>query len=165
MPAFILPLAPGETAHIAPGLAEDLSALLAPLNDPSIQARLGEEREIDRWTEATGEGVIAEGERFPRRGGGWVQGQRYLLRQDGHAVAVLNLTLSQTGAGQETRVSNIYVLPACRRHGLAQSLLAQALRRHPRLVADSSFSAAGAALIGADRLATEVRVRRRVSPR
>lgn len=165
MPAFVLPLAPGEIAHIAPGLAEDLSALLAPINDPNIQARLGEERELERWTEERGEGVIAEGERFPRRGGGWVQGQRYLLCQDGRAVAVVNLTLSQTEGAQETRVSNVYVVPDCRRQGLAQSLLAQALRRHPRLVADSSFSAAGAALIGADRPAPDVRTRRRVSPR
>lgn len=146
MPVFKLPLARGETPHIE-GSAEQLAGLLAPPNDPMIVARVGEETLKDQWRDMHGNGMRYVGKRFSTRDG-WVQGERYLLFHDGHAVAVVNITHLKDGARKETRMSNVYVGPEVRRQGLASALLSRAFQDHPRLISDSHFSEAGAALLG-----------------
>jgi GNAT superfamily N-acetyltransferase len=150
VPAARLPLAPGETPDVAGAFAEQLRTLLAPLNDPAIQARLGEEVELAYGYDERGSWMVTQGERF-RIQGGWIQGQRYLrLDTLGQAMAVANITLrrQESRSRTEVRLSNIYVAPEYRRHGWASALIAQVQATHPKLVADSVLSEAGAALIG-----------------
>lgn len=146
MPAFRIPLAPGEDPSIS-GPAEQLSAFLAPPNDPSMVARMGEETLKDQWVDIHGRGERYQGQRFRHRDG-WVQGERYILSHANIAVAVLNVTQRRDNGRTQTRVSNVYVTPKLRRQGLASALLRRALSDHPKLFTDSSLSEAGAALMG-----------------
>lgn len=148
MPAVRLPLAAGETPQVEGAMAEQLSVLLAPVNDPTIQARLGQETMVGQGADDRGAWQVTRGETF-RNQNGWVQGQRYLrLSSDGHVMAMANVTLRRQGRRTEARLSNIYVAPAHRRQGWAGTLIAQVQNDHPKLVADSCLSEAGAELIG-----------------
>lgn len=163
MPAIRLPLAKGEQPHVDGATAEQLSALLAPLNAPSIQDRLGEEEEAAYGHDARGAWLVTQGERF-RTHDGWVQGKRYLrLDTLGQAMAVANVTQRRLNNRTEVRLSNIFVAPGHRRQGWASTLLQQVLADHPKLIADSTLSEAGAALIGqgAPEATAEPRRRRR----
>lgn len=92
--------------------------------------------------------LIAAGKRFKTREG-WVQGQRYLAKNDqGTIVGALNVTRFKQGRKESAVASNVFVDPAVRRQGVAAGLLQRALEDFPRLTADSSMSLAGAALTG-----------------
>lgn len=148
MPAVRLPLPPGETPQVEGAMAEQLSGLLAPVNDPSMQARLGDEQIAHHGVDAQGTWQVTQGERFSQRNG-WVQGRRYLrLDGDGQAMAVANVTLRRQGRRIEARLSNIFVAPDHRRQGWASRLVQQVQADFPALVCDSCFSEAGAALVG-----------------
>jgi len=148
MPAFTLPLARGETAHIGGEAAEALQAWLAPVGDGSIEARIGTETVVAEWRDAQGAWTHTRGERFRQRDGAWVEGHRYLWGPAAVPQAVVNLTLQGRGRSRQARVSNVFVAPAFRRQGWASALLARVAAEHPGLVADPSFSAQGAALVG-----------------
>lgn len=129
-------------------MAEQLRGWLMPVNDPAIQARVGQETLVDHGVDDHGRWLVTHGERF-RQTSGWVQGVRYLrLNVDGELVAVANVTLRRQGRHTEARLSNLYVAPEIRRQGWARRLILQVLADHPRLVGDSSLSEAGAATIG-----------------
>jgi GNAT superfamily N-acetyltransferase len=143
MPAFHLPTVNHVPASIE-GESEQLSAFLAPMNDPVMVARMGEETVVRN----EGALLVVKGERYTTREG-WVQGMRYLqLGLAGTPIAALNVTRTKQGGKTSTIASNVYVAPTHRRQGLASDLLAQAKADYPNLRADTSMSQAGAALTG-----------------
>lgn len=162
MPAIVLPLHDNAASPSLCSEAEGLSVFLALPGSPDIQARLGLESVV--FESATL--LIAAGERFKTREG-WVQGQRYLAKNDqGTIVGVLNVTRFKQGRKESAVASNVFVDPAVRRQGVAAGLLQRALEDFPRLTADSSMSLAGAALTGhAPAPELEARPARRPGPR
>lgn len=153
MPAVALPMLPGEASIC--DHAEGLDVFLAPVNDPFIQARIGEEVELAR----DGGVLITQGERFSTREG-WVQGRRYLhLTEAGDIVAALNVSVRKQGRRHEAVASNVFTHPNHRRQGLAARLLTLAQADFPHLMADNTLSQAGAALVAHAQTAPRPRMR------
>ena len=141
MPAFALPMLPGEISVCQQ--AEGLDVFLTPINEPVMSARIGQETEVTR----DGSMVITQGEKFRTREG-WVQGRRYLYTNPtGQIVAALNVSVRKNGRRQEAVASNVFTRPEHRRHGLASALLARAQDDFPGLMADNTLSQDGAALV------------------
>lgn len=160
MPAISLPLHDNAASLSLCSEAEGLSVFLAPPGSPDIQARLGLESVVFESPAL----LIAAGERFKTRDG-WVQGQRYLAKNDrGSIVGALNVTRVKQGRKESAIASNVFVDPGLRRQGVAAGLLQRALEDFPGLTADSSMSLAGAALTG-HAPNPEVRPSRRPGPR
>jgi hypothetical protein len=151
MPAFPLPLIPGETASIGGHAAEGLSVWLAPLGDLAMEERIGPEKIIERRMTDQGLALHTKATRYrTSRPDEWLEFQRYLLMHgDGLTpIGVINVTLHHTHQGTQARVSNAFVAVAHRRQGVASALLAWVKTDHPQLCADSSLTELGAALTG-----------------
>lgn len=144
MPAFYLPTFNNAEAIIAGESEERLSSFLAPVNDPLMVIRMGDETIVRQEQHL----IVVKSKRYTTREG-WVQGMRYLrLGDDGNPIAALNITRSKQSGKLNTTASNVYVAPNYRRLGLASSLLALAKEDYPNLRADTSMTQAGAALTG-----------------
>lgn len=154
MPPVHLPVTTDHPIDIEGELAEQLEAFLAPLNAPGMQARVGQEEDVEFWHDDRGYGRRYQAERY-RHTDGWVQTVRYVFWTQGHhpdptqpADAAVQVVQAREGRQVTTRISNIYVQPDLRRQGLARHLVQRIQRDHPRLMVDSSLSKAGAALFG-----------------
>lgn len=146
MPSIFLPLLPGAVPVIG-GEAEQLSAFLAPLNDPFIAARIGNEQVI----QSNGPWLTTQGDRFRTREG-WTQGRRYLCldRVSGQPIAALNVSLRAKGRKVTALASNVFVHPSRRRQGLASGLMRMAQEDFPGLCVDATLTRDGARLVGLD---------------
>ena len=143
MPAVCLPLHDAPAPFLC-SEAEGLAVFLAPVGDAGIQARIGLESVVFESAGLT----ITAAERFKTKDG-WVQGHRYLAKNDqGDIVGTLNVTRMRQGRQETAVASNVFVASSVRRQGIAAGLLQRALEDFPRLTADSSMSLAGAALTG-----------------
>lgn len=143
MPSLNLPCLNGALPDIL-GEAPGLLAFLAPPNDPRMVARMGRETVLLHQINE----MVLEGERFSNRNG-WIQGRRYLTLDDnGSAIGALNVTLSRRGRRVTAIASNVVVSPEHRRKGVAYGLLQRALLDYPGMVADTTMTTDGAALLG-----------------
>ena len=143
MPSLNLPCLNGASPDIM-GEAPGLLAFLAPPNDPRMVARMGLETVLLHQNNE----IVLEGERFSTRDG-WVQGRRYLaLDNNGSIIGALNVTLSKRGRKVTAIASNVVVRPDHRRKGVAYGLLQSALSDYPGMVADTTMTTDGAALLG-----------------
>ena len=143
MPSLNLPCLNGASPDIM-GEAPGLLAFLAPPNAPQMVARMGRENVVLHQANE----MVLEGERFPTRGG-WIQGRRYLtLDSHGAVIGALNVTLNKRDRKITAIASNIVVSPENRRKGVAYGLLQRALLDYPGMVADTTMTPDGAALLG-----------------
>lgn len=167
MPAFLLPLSPNESPTVVGHASESLISWLAPVNDPGVVARIGEETVVSRKTRPDATAwVHTVGQRYRQSHGGWIEGQRYLcLNPSGDPLGVVNVTLHNVDGETAARVSNVFVMPPARRQGLATELLAWAKGDHPALFADSSLSELGALLVGQPIPDQSAELRRPLRPR
>lgn len=134
-----LPLREARVVRVE-GAAEGLSMFVAPVNDPAIVARIGQETVVRETAGMT----KTVGERFRTREG-LIVGGRYLARSpDGHVIGALNFTIR----GKDAIVSNLYVAPEHRRQGVASRLVEWARADMPRITADAAMSRDGAAFMG-----------------
>lgn len=133
---------------IVQGDGEGLVVFLAPVNDPWIQARIGDERVREEPGRLPG-CRVTEGEKFKSPAGGSQQGRRYLWTLNGQdAVGALNVTLKVEPGRRKpiATVSNIFVHPDHRRQGLANAMIERARQDFAGLTVDAAMSTAGAAL-------------------
>ncbi len=143
MPAIALRVyedAQPQICQAAPSLEE----FLAPVGAPHIEGRIGTEKPTFKSANL----VITAGQKF-RMSTGWVQGHRYLAKNDqGVIVGALHVTHIQADGKNAAVASNVFVAPAFRRQGIGARLLQRAQEDFPQLSADSALTADGAALVG-----------------